>query len=194
MSDETPKTWSPNPNYDTPPWLQRMDHEETRGRPCTNGENTYPTDLSILSLAELERLLLTVEDEMRKAEFKSRRRFQLLQLRQNLRTSPASSDSSLSPGWASTPPPPRLASSASSDYSSSTLAHSSSAHTPNTSPSPHALTTATAFFVPSIAPQVAAPASTGCSSPTSPPRRSPPTDDITLMGTPPPLSLRTQSG
>lgn len=70
MSDETPKTWSSNPNYDTPPWLKQKLTKKPEGDHVPM-EGTLPTDLSILSLAELEKLLLTVEDEMRKAEFKA---------------------------------------------------------------------------------------------------------------------------
>lgn len=68
MSDETPNTWSPRPSYDTLPWLKQKvtKRPEPDHAPMTG---TLPTDLSALSLADLERLLLTVEDEIRKAEF-----------------------------------------------------------------------------------------------------------------------------
>lgn len=70
MSDETPKTWSPKPHYDTLPWLRKVLTKKPEGDHVPM-EGTLPTDLSVLSLAELEKLLLTVEDEMRKAEFKA---------------------------------------------------------------------------------------------------------------------------
>lgn len=68
MSEEMPKTWTPKPNYDAlPGWKQKFKKRpEPDHAPMTG---TLPSDLSVLSLAELEKLLLTVEDEMRKAEF-----------------------------------------------------------------------------------------------------------------------------
>lgn len=64
MTNETPDTWSPN---GIPQRQQQKLKKlaEPHHAPMTG---TLPADLSVLSLAELERLLLGVEDEMRKAE------------------------------------------------------------------------------------------------------------------------------
>lgn len=68
MSEKTPKTWSPEANYDSLPWLRKMLTKKPEGDHVPM-EGTLPADLSVLSLTELEKLLLTVEDQMRKAEF-----------------------------------------------------------------------------------------------------------------------------